>query len=63
MLRIGLTRVPARVRSTAAGSPLSQARTASPMLERFPISLIVSDAAPLLGAAHLWLDERERGWL
>ena len=35
----------------------------TPMLERFPISLIVSDAAPLLGAAHLWLDERERGWL
>lgn len=35
----------------------------TPMLETFPISLIVSDAAPLLGAAHLWLDERERGWL
>ncbi len=35
----------------------------TPMLERIPISLIVSDAAPLLGAAHLWLDERERGWL
>lgn len=35
----------------------------APMLERFQISLIVSDAAPLLGAAHLWLDERERGWL
>ncbi len=35
----------------------------TPMLERFQISLIVADAAPLLGAAHLWLDERERGWL
>lgn len=35
----------------------------TPMLEKIPISLIVSDAAPLLGAAHLWLDEGERGWL
>ncbi|OYW43642.1 MAG: hypothetical protein B7Z38_00590 [Rhodobacterales bacterium 12-64-8] len=33
------------------------------LLEKIPISLITSDAAPLLGAAHLWLDERERGWL
>lgn len=35
----------------------------TPLLEAIPISLIVSDAAPLLGAAHLWFDERERGWL
>jgi len=35
----------------------------TPLLETFPINMIVSDAAPLLGAAHLWLDEGERGWL
>ncbi len=35
----------------------------TPLLEAIPISLIVSDAAPLLGAAHLWLDEADRGWL
>lgn len=35
----------------------------TPLLEAIPINLIVSDAAPLLGAAHLWLDERDRGWL
>jgi glucokinase len=28
-----------------------------------PIRLIVSDAAPLIGAAKLWLDEDARGWL
>lgn len=35
----------------------------TPLMEAIPISLIVSQAAPLLGAAHLWLDERARGWL
>jgi glucokinase len=28
-----------------------------------PIRLITSDAAPLIGAAKLWLDEDARGWL
>jgi glucokinase len=28
-----------------------------------PIRLIVSEAAPLIGAAKLWLDEQSRGWL
>lgn len=28
-----------------------------------PISLITSEAAPLIGAAKLWLDEDARGWL
>jgi hypothetical protein len=27
------------------------------------IKLIQSEAAPLLGVAHLWLDERHRGWI
>lgn len=35
----------------------------TPLLEAIPIMQIVSDAAPLLGAAHLWLDERDRGWI
>jgi glucokinase len=48
----------------------------NPALERFysrgprtglmrpiPINLILSEQAPLIGAAHLWLDEGGRGWL
>lgn len=35
----------------------------TPMLESIPIKLIVSESAPLLGAAHLWLDEQARGWI
>ena len=37
------------------------ARTA--LLSKIPIKLILSEEAPLLGAAHLWLDDRARGWL
>lgn len=33
------------------------------LLARVPIRLMTSEAAPLIGAARLWLDERERGWL
>jgi glucokinase len=33
------------------------------LLANIPIRLIASEAAPLLGAAHLWLDEQARGWL
>lgn len=33
------------------------------LLSRFPIRNIVSETAPLIGAAHLWRDERNRGWL
>lgn len=33
------------------------------LLRQIPIRLITSETAPLKGAAHLWLDERERGWL
>jgi glucokinase len=33
------------------------------LLARFPIRNITSEAAPLIGAAHLWRDERDRGWL
>ncbi|MFT3722441.1 MAG: glucokinase [Hyphomonadaceae bacterium] len=33
------------------------------MMKPIPISLIASEAAPLIGAAHLWLDEQKRGWL
>jgi glucokinase len=32
-------------------------------LKRIAIRLITSETAPLMGAAHLWLDEAERGWL
>jgi glucokinase len=35
----------------------------TPLMESMPIRLIVSEAAPLLGTAHLWLDERDRGWI
>ena len=35
----------------------------SGMVKPIPISLIVSEAAPLIGVAHLWLDEQRRGWL
>lgn len=33
------------------------------MMRPIPIQLIVSETAPLLGAAHLFLDEQKRGWL
>jgi glucokinase len=33
------------------------------LMKPIPISLIASEAAPLIGAAHLWLDEQARGWL
>lgn len=33
------------------------------LLADIPIRLIVSDAAPLLGAGLLWLDRQARGWL
>jgi glucokinase len=33
------------------------------LVQPIPIALIVSEAAPLAGAAHLWLDEQARGWL
>ncbi len=32
-------------------------------LSRFPIRVITGQEAPLIGSAHLWLDERDRGWL
>lgn len=35
----------------------------SGMVKPIPISLIASEAAPLIGAAHLWLDQQKRGWL
>ncbi len=35
----------------------------SEMMSRIPIRMIVSEEAPLLGAARLWLDDRARGWL
>jgi glucokinase len=35
----------------------------SGLMKPIPISLIVSEAAPLTGAAHLWRDEESRGWL
>lgn len=33
------------------------------LLSTIPIRLITSEAAPLMGAAHLWLDEQARGWI
>ncbi|MBI1361301.1 MAG: glucokinase [Alphaproteobacteria bacterium] len=33
------------------------------LMSRIPIKMIVSEEAPLLGAARLWLDDRARGWL
>lgn len=33
------------------------------LIAKFPIRVITGDAAPLLGAAHLWLDEQARGWI
>ena len=33
------------------------------MVSRVPIQVISSEAAPLMGAAHLWLDQKARGWL
>lgn len=33
------------------------------LMSRIPIRIITSETAPLLGATHLWQDERERGWL
>jgi len=32
-------------------------------MEPIPVSLVVSESAPLIGAAHLWRDEQARGWL
>jgi len=33
------------------------------LMKPIPINLIVSEAAPLIGSAHLWRDEQLRGWL
>jgi glucokinase len=33
------------------------------LMTSLPIRLIASEAAPLIGAAKLWLDEEARGWL
>jgi glucokinase len=33
------------------------------LLSKIPLQLITSETAPLIGAAHLWLDEQARGWL
>ncbi len=33
------------------------------LLAAIPIRLITSEAAPLIGAAKLWADEEDRGWL
>jgi glucokinase len=33
------------------------------LMKPIPVSLIASEAAPLIGSAHLWLDEQGRGWL
>jgi glucokinase len=33
------------------------------LLSRFPIQLIASETAPLIGATHLWRDQQSRGWL
>jgi glucokinase len=33
------------------------------LMKPIPINLIVSEAAPLIGSAHLWRDEQVRGWL
>ncbi len=33
------------------------------LLASIPIRNITSESAPLIGAAHLWRDERDRGWL
>jgi len=33
------------------------------LLDTLPIHMIVSEAAPLLGAAHIWLDQSRRGWI
>ncbi len=35
----------------------------SELMAPVPIRIITSDEAPLLGAARLWLDAQERGWL
>lgn len=35
----------------------------SELMKAIPVNLIASECAPLLGAAHLWLDEQARGWL
>ena len=33
------------------------------LLSHIAIRLITSETAPLMGAAHLWLDNQTRGWL
>lgn len=35
----------------------------SELMKPIPISLITSEAAPLIGSAQLWCDEQARGWL
>jgi glucokinase len=33
------------------------------LMRPIPVSLIASEAAPLIGSAHLWRDQQARGWL
>lgn len=35
----------------------------SGLVKPMPVSLIVAEAAPLIGSAHLWRDKQQRGWL
>lgn len=35
----------------------------SGLVKPIPVSLIVAEAAPLIGSAHLWRDKQQRGWL
>jgi glucokinase len=51
------------LREPAALACFHQRGPRTELLSRIPIRLVVSEEAPLLGAAHLWLDDRARGWL
>lgn len=35
----------------------------SGLMKPIPISLIATEAAPMIGSAHLWRDKQQRGWL
>jgi glucokinase len=51
------------LREKAALDRFRQRGPRTELVSRIPITLIMSETAPLLGAARLWLDEETRGWL
>jgi glucokinase len=57
------TRIVSWLKESAALNRFYRRGARTGLMSNIPIRLITSQEAPLVGAAHLWLDEEVRGWL